>query len=145
MHSTTTLLLFICIFALTVQGKLKWKNCRKGLPFNVTEVLVDPYPVVPGKEVIITSIGTQNEVVRGGNWSANIAYGPIHLQEMSGDVCGLAPKCPCPCSDKIVTTELKTMVNRFAFNGIFNGQFTSIDQNGDPLSCVMFDLEIKSP
>lgn len=145
MNQLTYLLLFLCTLLLTVEGKLRWKNCHAGLPFNVTEVVVEPYPVEPGKEVSITSIGRQTEVVTGGNWSAYIAYGRLHLQELEGEVCGLAPKCPCPCSDKQVTTVLKTMVNRFAFTGEYNGRFTSVDQSGKPLSCVQFYLDIKSP
>lgn len=137
-------LLFLLLLTLCAAGKLKWKNCQEDELFNITSVEIDPYPVIPGEEVTITSIGTQNEVVTGGNWSAYIAYGRFKVQTMSGEVCGLAPKCPCPCSDKQVTTVLKTHVNRFAFSGEFNGKFTSFDQNGKSLSCVTYIFEIKS-
>ena len=122
---------------------IKWKNCQENELFNVSSVVIDPYPVIPGEQVTITSTGVQTETVTGGNWTAYIAYRSFKLQYLSGEVCGLAPKCPCPCSDKQVTTVLKAHVNNLAFHGTYNGKFTSFDQNGKSLSCVTFEFEIK--
>lgn len=110
--------------------------------FNVTNVELTPYPVQAGKEAIITSTGTQREVVKNGTWYAYISKFGLKIQEMKGEVCGLSPTCPCPCSNKVVTTLLKIPVTQLAPSARYSGKFTSVDQNGESLSCVTFEFDL---
>ena len=121
---------------------LVWKNCNEDELFNVTKVTIDPYPVKPGQDALITCIGTQRETVSGGNWTAYISYGHWKLQKMNGEVCGLSPDCECPCSDKVVTTVLKVPVTGIAPTARYTGKFTSTDQNGKSLGCIEYQFDI---
>lgn len=56
-----------------------------------------PYPVQPGKNVVVTAHGFQDETVTGGTWDTKIYLWGVEVQHDSGHVCGLIPNCPCPC------------------------------------------------
>lgn len=136
------LLPLLLLLAVVSATPLVWKNCGDDELFNVTKVDLSPYPVEAGKQAIITSTGTQSETVTNGTWYAYISKYGFKVQQMKGDVCGLSPTCPCPCSDKVVTTVLKIPVTPSAFTTRYSGKFTSNDQYGKSLSCVTFEFDL---
>src|SRR5690348_6099844 len=116
------LLFFATVLA---QKPFTWKNCGKDLPYIVNDLTITPYPVIQGKSVSVISNGTQNEEVNGGTWVADLYYYNVKVKEYTGDVCGLAPKCPCPCKPGNVVSVFKRIAPFIAPNGEYTGMFIS--------------------
>ena len=119
-----------------------WKNCGTDLPYIVKELFIEPYPVQQGKFVTITSNGTQSEDVNGGKWVADIYYRSFKVFEYTGNVCGLAPKCPCPCKPGNVVTQFRRLAPSFSPGGQYNGMFTSHDEKNNTLGCVEYTFQM---
>jgi len=101
-----------------------------------------PYPPVPGTNVTVTTVGTQDETVTSGTWVDKIYYGIFPVQTLTGNVCDLIPKCPCPCGPGTYTSIQYNPVPSYAPSGSYSGQYTAEDQNGNELSCISYTFQI---
>jgi len=120
-----------------------WQSCGTSSDqFQVSSVIMAPYPAQSGQNVTVHSQGYQDETISGGTWDTKIYWHGFEVQEDSGSVCILIPNCPCPCPAGHYTTSQSLYVTSLAPSGQYTGKYVATDQNGAELACISYTFEI---
>lgn len=114
-------------------------TCATDATFQVSNVDVDPQPLVRGKRATFRADGTLLESLTGGSYVADFRYQGVSVLQRSGSIDQLIalPAQPGPA-----TLEATAKVPRQAPQGSYELVFSASDQNGAAVTCLRVPFTI---
>lgn len=116
-----------------------WTRCgRNNSVIRVSDVVVSPQPVEPGKVISINVSMHQSRSIEGGKLTAAVRYVGVPVYKQSGDLCD-ALSCPSPAGDGLLMIQqfMPRFIPRF---GSLVLRLSAESLEGDPLLCIDINL-----
>lgn len=106
---------------------------------------ISPDSPRPGQNFSLTSSYTLDEALTGGKVSATVSLNGIPIVQNTDDLCKSLAQSPTPCPlaagpQKSTTTS---QLPADAPSGNYVGTVKWTDQNGQPVLCVQFDINVQ--
>jgi len=120
-------------------------SCNKdGDRGTVDTIEITPYPLVRGKDAVITYTGTlgSGAPVTGGKGVLNLYKGVLQIYSETKDICTVTT---CPVQPGAITGSLTQSVPWITPPGTYASKMILTDQDGQELNCVATNVQIVSP
>jgi len=134
------------LFLTLVSANAVFENCSPSdYIINTKTATMVPEPVVPGKNVTITTYGNQNVTMSGGTWNTTVYLGPVKVDSLSGPLCiGSTPTlfigCSCPCPPD--TNRESIMIQYVEKDAPPGATLTSVTKSYDTTGAQTFCLKV---
>jgi len=136
--------LVFLLVAYVSSGPFQWKVCNPAFtyPFNISSVVMVPYPAHAGQTVTIHATGESKVTVTGGSWVLEVTEEGVEIQKLTGNTCDLVPTCKCPCPAGRYTTSTVVSIPSLALSDTYIANTTVYDPQSHILSCIIATFDI---
>lgn len=123
-----------------VDGRLDALRTRAGRgEFDVNRLVLNPDPLVSGKNFDISLPGTAQANCTGGEVQILVYLHGLHIYTTTKDLCGFT-ECPVKQGDVVIRYE--SSLPRLTPSGTYHVVMKATDTAGAPLLCLSVDLNI---
>ena len=122
-----------------------WYNCGSSSDIaTIVKLTVSPDPPQKGQNMTVTAAINLSEEVTGGNVKVYVKFGFLPVHDKTLDLCNVLKEVGeiCPIQAGTATKTMTLEIPSAVPGGLYTGSIKAVNQSGDEILCIDFDLQL---